>query len=73
MGGSSKIPVFTQMLGDMIGSDKVYGNVDPSLCVAQGAAVYAAHLDDPRVLGRDLRIESRISHAIGVELNGWIF
>jgi molecular chaperone DnaK (HSP70) len=73
VGGSSKIPVFTQMLETMAGKDKVYGNINPSLCVAQGAAIFAAHLDDPTVLGRRVQIVARNSHALGVELAGGLF
>jgi molecular chaperone DnaK (HSP70) len=67
VGGSSKIPVFSEMLQNGIGEDRVYGNIDPSLCVAQGAAVYAAYLDDKGVLGREVEIVTRNCHALGIE------
>jgi molecular chaperone DnaK (HSP70) len=67
VGGSSKIPIFSAMLQDGIGAERVYGNIDPSLCVAQGAAVYAAYLDDKGVLGRDVEIVTRNCHALGIE------
>ncbi|MEW6139302.1 MAG: Hsp70 family protein [Thermodesulfobacteriota bacterium] len=73
VGGSSKIPVFSHMLEILAGKDKVYGNINPSLCVAQGAAIFAAHLDDPSVLGRQVQIVARNSHALGVELAGGMF
>lgn len=67
VGGSSKIPVFSEMLQDGMGPDRVYGNIDPSLCVAQGAAIYAAYLDDRGVLGREIEIVTRNCHALGIE------
>lgn len=67
VGGSSKIPIFHNMLADGIGSDRVYGNIDPSLCVAQGAAIYAAYLDDADVLGKEVEIIARNCHALGIE------
>jgi molecular chaperone DnaK (HSP70) len=74
VGGSSKIPIFHEILCDGIGDERVYGNIDPSLCVAQGAAIYAAYLDDREVLGREIDIISRNSHALGVETaNGDFF
>ena len=73
VGGSSKIPVFSKMLETLVGETRVYGNINPSLCVAQGAAIFAAHLDDPNVLGRAVKIVTRNSHALGVELTGGLF
>jgi molecular chaperone DnaK (HSP70) len=67
VGGSSKIPIFSEMLQEGIGQDRVYGNIDPSLCVAQGAAIYAAYLDDKDVLGREVEIITRNCHALGIE------
>jgi molecular chaperone DnaK (HSP70) len=68
VGGSSKIPIFSEVLQDGIGPDRVYGNIDPSLCVAQGAAIYAAYLDDRDVLGREVEIITRNCHALGIEM-----
>jgi len=67
VGGSSKIPIFSDILHDGMGQDRVYGNIDPSLCVAQGAAIYAAYLDDREVLGREVEIITRNCHALGIE------
>ncbi|MEI6135245.1 MAG: Hsp70 family protein [Desulfomonile sp.] len=67
VGGSSKIPIFSKILQDGIGADRVYGNIDASLCVAQGAAIYAAYLDDKKVLGREIDIITRSAHALGLE------
>jgi len=67
VGGSSKIPAFSEMLQEGIGEDRIYGNIDPALAVAQGAAVYAAYLDDKDVLGREVEIITRNCHALGIE------
>lgn len=73
VGGSSKIPRIKQLLNDMIGADKVYGNTNPALCVAQGAAMYAAYLDDREVFGREIEIHTRTCHDLGVEIAGGKF
>ncbi|MHB9130465.1 MAG: Hsp70 family protein [Armatimonadota bacterium] len=73
VGGSSIIPCMKSLLADIIGEEKVYGNINPSLCVAEGAAMYAAYLDDREVLGRDIEIRTRTCHALGVETNGGRF
>lgn len=73
VGGSSKIPRMKSLLCDLIGEDKVYANTNPSLCVAEGAAIYAAYLDDKTVFGRDLEIRTRTCHALGVETAGGRF
>ena len=55
VGGSSRIPCMRALLNDEIGEDKAWGNVDPSLCVVQGAAIYAAYLDDNGVFDREIK------------------
>ncbi len=72
-GGSSRIPRMKSLLEDLIGRNKVYANTNPSLCVAEGAAMYAAYLDDREVFGRDITIISRTCHALGVEIAGGKF
>jgi molecular chaperone DnaK (HSP70) len=73
VGGSSRIPCMTSLLYDMIGEKKVYANTNPSLCVAEGAAMYAAYLDDREVFGRDIKISTRTCHSLGVETMGGRF
>ena len=73
VGGSSKIPRMKSLLCDLIGEDKVYGNTNPALCVAEGAAMYAAYLDDREVFGREIEIRTRTCHALGVETFGGKF
>lgn len=67
VGGSSKVPRMKSLVCDLIGEDKVYGNTKASLCVAEGAAMYAAYLDDPNVFGRNIEVKTRTCHALGVE------
>jgi molecular chaperone DnaK (HSP70) len=73
VGGSSKIPLISQLLETEIGASKVYGNIKPDLCVAEGAAIYAAYLDDKDIFGREIIIKTRTCHALGIELAGGIF
>lgn len=73
VGGSSKIPLISQFLETEIGAGKVYGNTNPDLCVAEGAAIYAAYLDDKDIFEREIIIKTRTCHALGIELSGGIF
>ncbi len=61
------------LLADAIGADRIYGNTDDALCVAEGAAIYAAYLDDPEVFGREIEIGTRSCHALGIEIEGGAF
>lgn len=68
VGGSSKIPRMKSLVCELIRDEhKVYGNTKASLCVAEGAAMYAAYLDDPNVFGRKIEIKQRTCHALGIE------
>jgi predicted RNA-binding protein with RPS1 domain len=51
VGGSSRIPCIRQLLIEIIGSDKIYQHPKPDLCVAEGAAIYAAYLEGLDVFG----------------------
>jgi len=73
VGGSSKIPCMKTLLIDYFGEDRLYGDINPLTCVAEGAALYAAYVDDPAVLGRDIEITTRTCHALGVEAQGGRF
>jgi len=73
VGGSSRIPRIKSLVGDLIGRDKVYEYTRPDLCIAEGAAIYAAYLDDPETFGREIQITTRTSHALGVEIHGGEF
>lgn len=73
VGGSSRIPHIKSLLTESIGEDKIYRNINPSLCVAEGAAMYAAYLDDREVFGREIEIRTRTCHPLGVENEGGVF
>ena len=73
VGGSSRIPCMKALVCDLIGEEKVYGNINPSLCVAEGAAMYAAYLDDREIFGREIEVKTRTCHALGLEKAGGKF
>jgi len=73
VGGSSRIPCVRSLVCDLIGEEKVYGNINPSLCVAEGAAMYAAYLDDREIFGREIEVKTRTCHALGLEAAGGEF
>ncbi|MFL0194059.1 Hsp70 family protein [Clostridium sp. WILCCON 0269] len=67
VGGSSKIPIFDNLLNDIVGKGKVYSDIDPSLCVSQGAAIYAAYLTENLNTKKKIVIIPATAHALGVE------
>ncbi|MBL7221550.1 MAG: Hsp70 family protein [Phycisphaerae bacterium] len=73
VGGSSRIPCMKDLLCEVIGEEKVYSAGNASQCVAEGAALYAAYLDEPDVFGREIEITTRTCHALGVEVAGGRF
>jgi len=73
VGGSSKIPRMREILFSALGGDKVWADINPSLCVAEGAAMFAAYKDNRRVFDRDIEIKTRTSHALGIEITGGQF
>ena len=73
VGGSSIIPCMRAALNNVLGEDKAYGDKNPHLCVAEGAAMYAAYLDDHEVFGREIEIHTVTCHALGVETSGGAF
>ena len=73
VGGSSKIPKIRELLNEKIPTVKVSANVKPDLCVAEGAAMYAAYLDDRDVFGREIEISTRTCHDLGIEIAGGRF
>jgi molecular chaperone DnaK len=58
VGGSSRIPCVRSLICNLIGEEKVYANINSSLCVAEGAAIYAAYLDDSSIFGREIEVYS---------------
>lgn len=73
VGGSSRIPRIKSLVSDLVSKDKVYEYARPDLCIAEGAAMYAAYLDDPEIFGRKIEIITRTCHALGVEIAGGRF
>ncbi len=73
VGGSSRIPCMRSLVCELIGEDRVFGNINPSLCVAEGAAMYAAYLDDKEIFGREIVVKTRTCHALGLETSGGRF
>jgi len=67
VGGSSRIPKIDQILSQKIGDNKIYGDIDPDLCVAQGASIYAAFLDGRIEWSKEIEIQTATAHALGVE------
>ncbi|MBN2000216.1 Hsp70 family protein [candidate division KSB1 bacterium] len=69
VGGSSQLTCMADLLIEKFGEKKVYGDINPSLCVAQGAAIYAAIQDGRLNIDKDVEINARTSHALGVEVD----
>lgn len=67
VGGSSRIPKIDELLAQKIGPNKTYGDIDPDLCVAQGASIYAAFLDGRIDWAKEIDIKTATAHALGVE------
>jgi molecular chaperone DnaK len=68
VGGSSRIPKVDQLLASKIGEGKIFGNIDPDLCVAEGAAIYAAYLDERLEWSKEIEIKTATAHALGIGL-----
>lgn len=67
VGGSSKISIIDEIIKKECGDGKTYSDIDPSLCVAQGAAIYAAYLSKNLEFNKNIKIETAVAHALGVE------
>ena len=68
VGGSSRIPKIDELLSQKLGDNKTFGNIDPDLCVAQGASIYAAFLDVRIDWAKEIEIKTATAHALGVGL-----
>lgn len=66
VGGSSRIPKVDRLLNAKLGSGKVYGDIDPDLCVAQGASIYGAFLDERLEMEKKIVIRTATAHDLGV-------
>ena len=73
VGGSSVVPRVCRMLNEIVGEDLIFRDPEPNLAVVKGAALYAAHLDDPSVFERTIEVITRTCHGLGVEESGGRF
>jgi len=70
VGGSSRIPCMRNLLEEQIGEGKVYESPSPDLCVAEGAAIYAAYLDKQPIFGgREVEISTQTRNPIQTKKN----
>lgn len=67
VGGSSKISIMDDIIREECGDGKTYSDIDPSLCVAQGAAIYAAYLANELDFNKKITIGTAVAHSLGVE------
>jgi molecular chaperone DnaK len=76
-GGSSRIPLFNELIESKFGANKVRQMADVNLAVARGAAVYAAYLLDKRLekngeakkhldLWKEIVVVEPTAHAFGI-------
>lgn len=73
VGGSSKLKIMSNLLADKFGAQKIYGDINPSECVGEGAAIYAAILDGRLNLDREIEVQTRTPHSLGVEVENGLF
>lgn len=84
IGGSSKIPLFRQLVIDYFGADKIRNAENMDLAVARGAAIYAAFRLDQElvqqgkqaqhlILWKEIVVKERTAHSLGIELAGGRF
>lgn len=80
-GGSSRIPLFKQLIDERFGPGRRRDAADVHTAVSRGAAIYAAYLLDERLQQQGLprrhltlwdriSIEEVTAHRLGIELNG---
>ncbi len=71
VGGSSKIPLMKRIIEEEIPDAKIYGFRNLDQVVAEGAAIYAAHLDHRIVnFDKEIVIETVYAHNLGVKAKG---
>jgi molecular chaperone DnaK (HSP70) len=70
VGGSSHIPCIKNLLDDILGAEKTWSNINPSTSIAEGAAMYAAYLDNTDFFDKKIVIRTRTSHALGLKTSG---
>lgn len=81
VGGSTRVPVIKKMVTDMFGREP-WADVDPSLCVAQGAAIKGslllaeleeADIDEGDVITDEVTVEPLTNYNLGIETKGGTF
>ena len=70
VGGSSQIPCIKNLLDDILGAEKTWSNINPSTSIAEGAAMYAAYLDNTDFFEKKMVIRTRTCHALGLKTAG---
>ncbi|MDB4264664.1 Hsp70 family protein [bacterium] len=70
VGGSSQIPCIKNLLDDILGAEKTWSNINPSTSIAEGAAMYAAYLDNTDFFEKKIVIRTRTCHALGLKTAG---
>jgi len=70
VGGSSLIPCVKRLLDDILGAEKTWSNINPSTSIAEGAAMYAAYLDNTDFFEKKIDIRTHTCHALGVKTAG---
>jgi molecular chaperone DnaK (HSP70) len=70
VGGSSHIPCIKNLLDDILGAEKTWSNINPSTSIAEGAAMYAAYLDNTDFFDKKIVIRTRTCHALGLKTAG---
>ncbi len=73
VGGSSCIPCVKALLDDIVGGQKVWANINPSTCISEGAAMYAAYLNNAQFFDKEIVIRTRTCHALGLKTAGGKF
>jgi molecular chaperone DnaK len=73
VGGSSRLKIMSDLLRTKFGAQKIYGDINVDLCVAEGAAIYAAMQDGRLDIGKKIEVQVRTSHALGVEVENGAF
>ena len=73
VGGSSHIPCVKTLLDDILGAEKTWSNINPSTSIAEGAAMYAAYIDNNDFFDKKIVIRTRTSHALGLKTAGDLF
>ena len=71
VGGSSKIPKIQEILGNIIGKEKLCKTINPDEAIAQGAAIYGNQFNTNEINNfEELMIKDIVPHSLGVKIKG---